>query len=276
MPNLRIIHDNVADRATSLTASVTAGSLTAANMLTETKSDVHRSTTTSVTYTLTWANGETVAAVALPATNLTASATIQVRLYSDTAATNLIADSGAVYACPGLNLGLWDWTMPLNANAFAFGGVSKTAVWLADHYFAKACKIDLVDTGNPAGYIDCARIVAGGYWEPAHNASYGLEANIVDESTTTRNDAGSPVADRGPQYDTLSFSLQFMPEVDRARLMMIMRQCGVARNIFVSIFPKDASPIAEQDHMIYGHRANSGITADFYAAFSNKITMEGW
>lgn len=275
MAKLRVIHDNAADRAT-VTASTTAGSLAASNMLTDIKGEVHRSTGTSVTYTLTWADGESIGGAALPATNLTAEATIQVRLYSDVAATTLIADSGVVYACPGLNLGLWDWTLPLNANAFAFGGLAKAAVWLSDHYFAKACKIDIVDTNNRAGYIDCSRIVAGAYWTPEYNASYGAEVSIVDASTTARNDSGDLLADRGPQHDSLSFSLDFMPEADRARLMMIFRQCGTARNLFVSLLPGDASSVAEQDHMIYGKRANSGISIPMYSAFSNKVTMEGW
>jgi hypothetical protein len=275
MPNLRIIHDNAADRAT-VTASTTAGDLVAASMLTEIKGEVHRSTGTGVTYTLAWADGESIGGVALPATNLTADATIQVRLYSDVECTALIADSGVGYACPGLNLGMWDWTVPLNANAFAFGGLSKSAVWFDDHYFAKGCKIDLVDAGNGAGYIDCSRIVAGAYWEPEYNASYGLDANVVDTSTTARNDAGDLLADRGTQHDSLSFSLDHMREGGRARLMMIFRQCGTARNLFVSIFPGGASSVAEQDHMIYGKRANSGVAHSFYAAFSNKITMEGW
>ena len=148
MPNLRLIHDNAADRATSLAASTTSGALVAANLQNDFKGQVHRSTGTSVSYTLTWTAGETVGAVALPATNLSASATVRVRLYSDTGGTTLIADSGTINACPGLNLGLWNWALPLNGNAFAFGGASKSAVWFDAHYFARRCVIDLVDTGN--------------------------------------------------------------------------------------------------------------------------------
>ena len=76
MPNLRLIYDNVASSAT-LTASTTAGTLAASNMLTDVKSVVHRSTGTSVTYTMTWTANQTVGGVALPATNLTSTATIR-------------------------------------------------------------------------------------------------------------------------------------------------------------------------------------------------------
>lgn len=276
MPNLRLIYDNAADRATSLAASTTAGALVAAYLQNDFKGQAHRSTGTSVTYTLTWTAGETVGAVALPATNLSASATIRVRLYSDTGGTTLIADSGTVYACPGLNLGLWNWALPLNGNAFAYGGASKSAVWFSSHYFARRCVIDLADTGNPAGYIDNARLVVGAYWEPAYNASYGAQVSVVDRTTNSRNDAGDNLADRGTQHDTLSLSLEWLGETDRARLMQIMRNAGTARNVFVSLLPGWVDAVAEQDHMIYGKRANAGVSFDHYALFSNKIDIEGW
>ena len=276
MPNLRVIHDNAADRATSLAASTTSGALVAANLQNDFKGQVHRSTGTSVSYTLTWTAGETVGGVALPATNLSASSTIRVRLYSDTGGSTLIADSGTVYACPGLNLGLWNWSLPLNGNAFAFGGASKSAVWFSSHYFARRCVIDLVDTGNPAGYIDNARLVVGSYWEPAINAGYGVEANVVDRTSNSRNDAGDNLSDLGTKHDTLSLKLGNVGETDRARLMQIMRNAGAARNVFVSLLPGWADPVAEQDHMIYGKRANAGVSFDHYALFSNKIDIEGW
>lgn len=276
MPNLRIIHDNAADRAASLTASTTAGSLAASLMLTDFKGQAHRSTSTSVTYTLTWPAGEAIGAVALPATNLTADATVRVRLYSDTDGTALVADSGVLYACPGLNLGLWDWSMPLNANAFVFGGVSKSAVWFEDQQFARCCVIDLVDTDNPAGYIDCARLVVGAYWSPQYNANYGAQASIVDASKSSRNDAGDLLSDRGSQHDTLSLDLEHLPEADRARLMMMFRNVGTARNLFLSLLPLNASSVGEQDAMIYGKRSNSAMAFNFYNAFSNKLDLEGW
>ena len=37
-----------------------------------------------------------------------------------------------------------------------------------------------------------------------------------------------------------------------------------------------AGTAAEQDHMIYGKRANAGVSFDHYAIFSNKIDIEGW
>lgn len=90
MPNLRIIYDNIADTAT-ITATSTSGSLSTSNLKKDIKGLVHRSIGNSVTYTLVWASARTIGGVALPATNLSATATIEVRLYSNSAATSLIS-----------------------------------------------------------------------------------------------------------------------------------------------------------------------------------------
>ena len=276
MPNLRLIHDNAADRATSLAASTTSGALVAAYMQNDYKGQAHRSTGTSVTYTLTWTNGESIGGVALPATNLSATATLRVRLYSDTGGTTLIADSGTVYACAGLALGLWNWAQPINANAFAYGGASKSAVWFSSHWFARRCAIDVVDTLNPAGYVDCARLVVGAYFSPQYNASYGAKVGVVDTTTAQRTDSGDLPPDRGTQHDRMTLALEHMPETDRAQLMWIMRSAGTARNVFLSLLPGDASAVAEQDAMIYGKRANADMAYAFHGAFSTQLDLEGW
>ncbi len=275
MPNLRVIHDNAADRAT-IVASSTAGALGAANLQTDVKSQVHRSVGTSVSYTLTWGGFETVGGFALPAINLTASATVRGRAYDAASGGTLLADTGVVYACPGRVLSLWDWTQPLNANAFAYGGASRTSKWFPAHVAAKRLQIDVSDPGNPAGCIDCARVVAGAFWEATYNARYGLEDDSPDTSKTSRAQSGDSVTDRGPQYDTLKLQLQYMPPADRARLRQIIRANGTSRPIFVSVVPGWDDTVLEQDLQLYGKRQQAGITFDFFEAHSTTITMEGW
>lgn len=274
MQNLKIIFDNSADAAT-ITASSTSASLVAANMQSDIKSRVHRSTGLSVSYTLTWAGDVSIGGVALPATNLSGASTIRIRLYN--AANALLADSGVNPAAPGLNLGLWNWSQPINANTFAYGGVAKVCHFFDSHYATRKCVIDLVDTSaNLAGYIDCSRIVAGAYWSPTINAGWGAAVNIVDTSKSERSEAGDLISDRGTLHDSLTFDLSALNEADRAQMMLLMRKSGTARNIFINLLPGDASSVAEQDFMIYGKRANSGIKYDFVNRFSNSFEMEGW
>lgn len=276
MPNLRLIYDNVASSAT-LTASTTAGTLAASNMLTDVKSAVHRSIGTSVTYTMTWSLAQTVGGVALPATNLTSSATIRVQLYSDTAGTTQIADSGTVSACPSSQLGLFGWGSNINANAFAHGGASKTAVWFSTQLSTvRRCVITLVDTSNPAGYIDCARLVVGPYWEAPYNPKYGATAGTQDLTKVERSGSGDQLTVRGPQYQTMSLDLSLLNEAKRAELAKIIRSVGSFRSVFFSLMPGSSTASAEQDHMIYGKRSSSPFTFDFFNAFSTRVEIEGW
>lgn len=274
MPNLRIIHNNAADRAT-LSASTTAGTLAAGNLLTDLKGQFHRSTGTSVTYTLTWAALEAVGGVALPATNLTAAATLRVRGYSDAAGTALVIDSGTAPACPGHSLSAADWPAPLNGNSFAYGGLAKAVRWLASSVNVRRLVIDLVDAANPAGFIDCARIVAGAWWSPRYNAQYGAACTLQDNTVNRRSDAGDLLSDRAPVHELLPLDLKLMPEADRATLARLIRRNGVYRPVFLALMPEDGTQL-EQDSMIYGKRANSPLGFDFYNAFSHKFDMEGW
>lgn len=273
MPALRILHDNAADRST-VTASGTAGNLTAALMLNDRRSQAHRSTGTSVSYTLTWSAPQSIGAVVLPAVNLTAGATIRVRLYSDDAGATLLHDTGAVPACPGLDLSWWSGTV--NVNAFAFGALAKVARWLPQHYAARRVVIDLADPGNPAGYIDCARLLVGAWWSPEWGATGGADANVVDTSTATRNAAGELVSDLGTRHDTLSVELGALAEADRAKAVDIVRRFGTGRPFLVSAMPRAASPAAERDHMVYGCRSNAPMARAAWQTYATKLEMEGW
>lgn len=275
MPNLRIIFDNLAAKAT-LTASSTAGSLVAANMLNDTKVSVHRSTGTSVTYMLIWATPQVVGAVALPATNLTATATIQVRLYSDTGATTLLYDSAPVLASASGTLGLHG-VDSVNANHFSSGGATKAAVWCGSQVAnVRRCDIFLVNTGNPAGYIDCARIVVGPYWEAPVNPNYGATAGTTDLTKTLRTESGDSVVTRGAQYQTMRLQLEQFNEATRATLAKIIRSAGAHTCLFFSLLPGNTAATAEQDHMIYGRRASGPFTFDFFNSFSTSFEIEGW
>lgn len=245
MANLRVIYSNAADQAT-LTASTTSGSLVAANMLNERKASVHRSTLTAVAYTMTWGSPQTVGGVALPATNLTQFAKIRVRLYSDQAGTELVADSGQVYACPTSTVGLYDWGGPVDVNAFAYGGASKSAVWFKEQPTnVRRCVVEISDPRNPAGYIDCARLVVGPFWEGRKNADYGATAGTTDMSKVQRSDSGDSFVQRGPQYQTMSLNLSDLNEQDRAALAKIVRSHGNHRNIFVSLLPEYPRELVE-------------------------------
>jgi len=126
---MRILYDNAADRAT-VTASTTAGTLVAANLKTDIKSSVWRSTAIPAAITLIWDDPEVCNAVVLPFCNLTSTATIRARGYTNASDPSPAIDTGALPACAYAPLGMWDWGIDaLGVNAYSYGGGTYALTW---------------------------------------------------------------------------------------------------------------------------------------------------
>lgn len=274
MANLRVVFSNVADTATTYTASSTAGNLAASNMKTEIKSEVWRSVGTSATLTLKWGSSQSVGVVALPFCALTSTATVRVRCYADAAMASLVTDTGAVTACASNFDSFTFGAIPLGVNGFAYGGSTYACLWLSP-VSVQAITIDIVDTANPNGYIEAARLVIGPYWTPSTNCQYGAVLTPADMSKHTRDDAGNLRTDRGPQYKTLSFDMQAMSTADRNTLWMLMRGYGMVKPVFMSLVPQADDLIEEQLYMIYGKLTKtSAMKYQFIGQHDASIDIE--
>ena len=274
MTNLRIIHDNAADRAV-LMASSQAGTLGPANLQREGKSLVLRSTGAALSITATWPSPEIIGGVALPFCNLTSGATIRARGYIEPGHTAPAFDTGLMPACEYARLGMWDWgALPLGLNAYSYGGGTYARCWFQMRSIRKLV-IDLADPDNPAGYIEAARLVAGPYWSPEQNASYGAGITPVDTSSQYRNGAGEQKVERGAMYRKLSLALDHMTPLDRAELWRIVRGNGLSRPLFASLYPDSDDVELEQAHQVYGRLANlAAITTPSFQAYATNIEIE--
>ena len=274
MNSLRIIYDNAADRAV-LTASSQTGDLGPANLQLEDKFYLLRSIGLAVTITATWLSPEIVGCVALPFCNLTPTATIRVRGYVEPGDAVPDFDTGAVPACEYARLGMWDWgALPLGVNAFSYGGGTYARCWFP-MVSIKKLTIELADPDNPAGYIEAARLVAGPYWSPEQNASYGAGVTSFDSSTQYRTGAGGQMVERGAMYRKLSLALEHMTPLDRAELWRIVRGNGLTLPLLVSLYPDSDDGELEQAHQVYGRIAsNSAITTPYYQAYATNIEIE--
>ena len=282
MANVRIIYDDAAGRATITASNTASGGLAASTLNTNTKSLAHRSSSTSVTYTLTWTSDEIINGVVLPATNLSSASTIGI-VAKNSAGTAIYTHNGgtAVNAC--LNTTLDSYPSAKNVNSFPYGGLSKTAIWFTSiPTTVRSLEITLSrgtnPTANPAypSFIDCSRIICGKYWEPNIGVSKeGLELTVSDTTQTSRSDAGDLYSDRGNIHDQLNFSLSILDKTDREELIKIMKYIGSYRNIAVSIFP-EGNTRNEQDYLIYGKRETSGISYLVHNFYSNSFSITGW
>lgn len=292
MPNMRIISNNLTDTA-AVSATSQASGFSIENVKNDYKSSFHRTTTPTpliVTYTLSWTADQTVGGISLPCTNLSAAATIRVQLFSDTNGTVAITspstgDTGStlIAACTNSPIANLGYSSP-NGSLFQLGVLSKTSVWFPTNFVNVRCvKISVSDTtANTAGYIDCARIVCGSYWQPTYNASReGLVLGVTDTSQNSRTDAGDLIADRGFLHDELSLNLGLLTDTDRNNLLQLTRTAGVNRNILVSVFPENFSTTTrnnttEQQYTVYGKRANSQFNYIIQGYGSSTMQITGW
>lgn len=273
MPNLRIIFDNAADRAT-ITASSTAPGLSVASLLTDTKSDAHRSVGTSVSYTLALPYAEIIGGVHMPWTNCSPTASIRVRGYSDAGGTTQVFDTGTIFACPAPSIKLRGWPALTAASAYAYGGGAHCRAWLANS-LVRRLVIDIVDTANLQGYIECGRIVAGEWWEPEYNADYGASVARGSSSKQFRTDAGDLITDIGTKHGKQSISLSSMAAPDRATLMGIQRGNDLDAPVIFSLYPNDTDAALERDHQgYYKFVSTPAMSTPGYERYATSIELE--
>ena len=266
MTNMRLIYENAAKTTNTITASTTAGTLSTANLQNDDKKSVWRATTTSGTLTAIWTAAQTINAVALPFCNLTSSATMRVRGYTNLADGSPAFDTTALACCAYV------------AGAFKNTGVAYFdrggGVYVSLFFTGSAVKklvIDLADSTNAAGYIEAGCLVIGDYWQPDYNPDWGLGIGWKDLSTHERSDNGSPKTDIKPRHKTISMSLSSMSETDKTTMLGIMRNWGVSNPIYFCLFP-DAPT---QDNQIYGKLSQLGqLSFDFINRYKTSIEIE--
>ena len=282
MANLRILHDNAADRAV-LTASSQVGALGPTNLQRDRKSAVLRAVSTYQAITATWPTQEAIACVALIFTNMTSSARMRVRGYA-TPGGELVLDQGDIFPCPAAPHGSFPWgTLPLGWNAYQAGGVNTWArgggadgvAWFPA-VRVRQLVIEVWAPQCPEGYLEISRLVTGNYWSPKYNAEYGAQLLLQDSSENYRTGAGDLKTAMGTTSDKLSINLAHLTPMDRARFMRILRESGKERAMLFSLFPENPDPLLEQDHMLYGRATNiDAVTTPYYETYSAPLQIEG-
>jgi hypothetical protein len=256
MSNLRVVYDNAADTST-ITASTTSGTLAATNLLTDIKSQVWRSATSSGgvpasgTLTLLLGSTKTISCVSLPFSSLTNLATFNVKYFTLAGDASPAYTSGVKTAIAGSL-----YTASGGVNQYAYGGSNYATVWTPPTACQKVT-VDISDLGNLGGYIEAARIVVGNYWSPTYSAEYGVNITYNDRTINTRTESGDLRSDRGTQNKQLSFVLDFITATDRNTLWNIIKRNGTYSPMFISLLPEDTDSGMEQIYEVYGKLSKS-------------------
>ena len=267
--NLRIIYNNVADSATSIVASSTAGTTTTANLKKDTKALVWRSVGTTATLTVTLPTAQIVGGVILPFCNLSSTATVRVQL-------NTGLDTGNVLAAPYQTLGAFDWGfVPLGVNYYTQGGYTYGRVWFAATS-ATIITITITDTANTSGYIELSRLVVGSYWSPKYNTGYGMSVVSNDTSNSNRTESGDLVGNLGVRFSSMKFDLNWLTPSDRLQLTTLLRKTGTNKPLFISLFPNNSEEWSkEQMYQVYGKLPQtSDVSHPMFGIYSSQIEIE--
>ncbi len=275
MANLRIIYNNAIDRAT-LVASSTAGSLVAANMQSDRKSKIWRSTGLVETITATWTTAEFLNGLAIPFCSLSSTGTVRVRGYVNVSDPTPLFDTTAVLAAPYIPLASWAWgEVPLGVNAYSYGNNTYGRVWFDNTYSVKKLVIDIDDTGNSLGYLEIGRLVTGRKWQPTYNTGFGIPISMVDTSTHERTESGDMLTVVGTRYKKITFDLAWMNSDDRAQFNVLMKNNGMTKPMYISLFPDDPDIEKEQTYQIYGKLPQiASMTHPMFTIYSSQIDIE--
>jgi hypothetical protein len=271
MSNLRIIYNNIADTAT-IVANSTATGFSVDNLKNTQKTSVHRSVGNTVSYTLTWTTAQKINAIALPATNLVAGATIRVQLYTELQDTEVIADTGTLTACKDRVVNLQGNITQPTYKDFGFGGATKTSVWLNRAYSVKK----VIITITSAATIDCSRLICGTYWESSRQANNGISLEFTDSSEITTTRSGNTYVDRKPISESISLDLEYLSNSDRQELLKLMRSWGSNGLVYLCVFPDNTNPELTQAYSIYGRSQNNSIQYTIFNLYGTALTINSW
>jgi hypothetical protein len=218
------------DSSVSYPPTFTGGSwqatLPLTNLLDRQLARVTRSTdalATSTTFDVDLSAAPAIGLLALPKHSLTPSATVR-WLASSTAGnfSSPIYDSGVLAVWPP---GVTEQDMyGLNLAHVHIPPTPQTA---------RHWRCAIVDTANPAGYIELARLILAGAWYPTTRVMVGAKLGLESETERIVSDGGAAFYRQKPMRRSWDFTLSMMTENESmATAFKLSRQVGAHRQLF--------------------------------------------
>jgi len=279
--NIRFIVDNFSDSCTLSATPAVVGTMPVTNLQTTARGRKMRTTNlTSQDIKGTSSFGRPVQACVLYNTTLSSNSTVRFRLYSDSAWTTLIYDSGVINVFTINDLGSYgnNWGfVPLGASVFHGWGNPYVAIWMPAQLTGSSFTLTVTDVGNPNGYWDASRLVVGPILSPLNNIEYGFAWKWEDNSSQYRTGGGSLRTDIAPEgsFRTAKFSLDRSTEQDRAAFFEFQRTVGKRKDFFVSVLP-DVGGTNERDFSMMAKNTaiNDMVWTDYTNAGATTFTVE--
>ena len=189
----------------------------------------------STTLTVDLGVARAVRVLSVLAPNLTKSAVPTLRWEGNSAAGfgggTVVYDSTAL-AC---------WPTGLTAEGAAGLNVWLTTVPTSDQT-ARYWRCSIVDTANVDGYLDLARLVIAGGFQPTINMQYGHGLGLESESTRELTEGGAAIYGDRPRRRTATFTIPNLPESEAlASAYQMQRLLGTTGQLFFVFDPTDTT-----------------------------------
>lgn len=279
--NIRFIADNFADASTLSVTPAVVATMPVTNLQTTARGRKMRTTNlTTQDIKGTSNTGKPIQACVLYNTTLSSNSTIRFRLYSDTAWTTLIYDSGVINVFNIQSLGSygsnWGFT-PLGNSVFAGWGNPYVAHYMPSQLVGSSFILTVTDVGNPAGYWDASRLVVGPILSPTTNIEYGFSFKWEDSSTQYRTGGGSLRTDIAPEgsFRVAKLTLDRATNQDRIAFFEFQRTIGKRKDFFVNVMPMSGGE-TERDFSIMAKNSeiNDMVWTDYTNAGATTFTIE--
>ena len=205
--------DRTSDATTTFAGGSWQAGLPLINLQNRLLSKVARSTNATAAYTqfvVTLTSPRDVRVIGILGHNISLAGTIRVRGYSDAGLTALVYDTGTQYAWPqtfttddvAVQPNNWIWPLPTIATA---------RYWL----------VEVVDTGNAAGYVQIGRCWLGPAWVPDCGVVYGVNIGYESRSVVSESLGGVIWGNRRTprRAETISFPSLSMSEMRTALII---------------------------------------------------------
>ena len=172
-----------------------------------------------------------VSTLGVIAHNLTVSATWRYRVYSDSAYTTLVYDSGTLNVWPSSPYGTYEWEdvhfwdlLPTDEEIAYY---TKNIIYVVPQIVAaQYYQIEFFDSTNTNGYVELGRIFVGQTYQPVLNMNLG--ASIGYESPTIIDTAmsGAEFFDRRESFRVAQFTLDHLTYAESILNNDIMKISG--------------------------------------------------
>ena len=240
--------NNVKDRSTSLIARST------------------NANTSSTQFTVTFSALTLTKMIYLRNVNVDVNATARMRGYSDTGMTSLVVDTGTFSIFPTV----WSIDTPWEDDNFWGGTVTdwddeerypSIIKTFAAPVSCRAWRIEIMNTGNSAGYIQFDRLFISNYLTPSLNYAYsGNSFGFSDRTRVEESIGGQKFFDRriAPRVFRFQFSELREDEVFASHYDF-MRRVGADQEVLVIPNPDDEAKLLKRSFL--GHLTRQdGIT----------------